>query len=48
VAIKALQQLGFREVCRLPDHLLDMEGNTHDYVILGTEIVTDEEYTSAF
>jgi GNAT superfamily N-acetyltransferase len=48
VAIKALQQLGFRELCRVPDQLLDMEGITHDYVVLGMDIVTEEEFTSAF
>jgi GNAT superfamily N-acetyltransferase len=47
VAIKALQQLGFQIFGRLPDYLLDMEGGTHDYVVLGMDIVTAEEFTGA-
>ncbi|MGA1237039.1 MAG: GNAT family N-acetyltransferase [Limisphaerales bacterium] len=48
VAIKSLQQLGFRDLLNLPDYLLDMQGGSHDYVVMGLDIVTDEEYASAF
>jgi len=47
VAIKALEQLGFTELCRVPDYLLDMQGITHDYVVLGLDVVTDEEFACA-
>jgi RimJ/RimL family protein N-acetyltransferase len=46
VAIKALQQLGFQQFGRLPEYLLDMQGGTHDYVVLGMDLVTDEEFTN--
>jgi GNAT superfamily N-acetyltransferase len=47
VAILALEQLGFRELYRLPDHVLDMQCVAHDYVVLGMDLVTDEEYAAA-
>jgi RimJ/RimL family protein N-acetyltransferase len=47
VAIRALEQLGFRELMRLPDYVWDMEGEAHDYVFMGRELLTDEEYAAA-
>jgi GNAT superfamily N-acetyltransferase len=47
VAIKALQQLGFRELYRLPDYVLDMSYCSHDYVMLGMDLITDEEFASS-
>jgi GNAT superfamily N-acetyltransferase len=47
VAIRALMQLGFREIARVRDHLRDMQYRPHDWVLLGTDLITDEEYTSA-
>lgn len=47
VAIRALMQLGFRELFRLRDYLRDMKYRPHDYVLLGLDLMTDEEYTSA-
>ena len=44
VAIRALEQLGFRELYRLPDYVLDMQSHAHDYVLLGMDLKTDEEY----
>jgi hypothetical protein len=32
----------------VPDYLLDMQGGQHDYVMMGMDIVTDEEFTSSF
>ena len=46
-AITALQQLGFQELFRLKDYVLDMECRTHEYVMLGIDLLTDEEYASA-
>lgn len=47
VAIRALMQLGFRELTRIRDHLRDMKYRPLDYVLLGLDLITDEEYTSA-
>jgi RimJ/RimL family protein N-acetyltransferase len=44
VAIRAMEQLGFRELFRLPDYILDMQGRSHDYVVMGMDLRTDEEY----
>jgi len=44
VAIRALEQLGFHELFCLPDYILDMESQAHDYVLLGLDLRTDEEY----
>jgi GNAT superfamily N-acetyltransferase len=47
VAILALEQLGFRELYRLADHVLDMQCVPHDYVMMGIDLATDEEYAGA-
>jgi GNAT superfamily N-acetyltransferase len=47
VAILALEQLGFRELYRLPDYVVDMQCVTHDYVVMGMDLLTDEEYAGA-
>lgn len=47
VAIRALMQFGFRELVRLPDYLRDMKYRPHDYILLGMDLITDEEYASA-
>ena len=44
VAIRALEQLGFRQLYCLPDYVLDMESRLHDYVMMGMDLRTDEEY----
>jgi hypothetical protein len=31
-------------LCRLSDYVKDMEGDTHDYFLLGLDLKTDEEY----
>jgi RimJ/RimL family protein N-acetyltransferase len=46
VAIKALEQLGFRELMRLPDYVWDMQGEAHDYVLMGRDLLTEEEFAS--
>lgn len=43
-AIQSLNKAGFRELVRLPDYLEDMQANTHDYVLLGMDLITDEEF----
>jgi GNAT superfamily N-acetyltransferase len=47
VAIRALEQIGLRELTRLTDYVWDMEGESHDYVLMGMELTTDEEYAAA-
>jgi L-amino acid N-acyltransferase YncA len=37
--------LGFQPLCRLPDYVKDMEAVTHDYILMGLDLKTDEEYT---
>jgi GNAT superfamily N-acetyltransferase len=47
IAIRALESLGFEELLRVPDYVLDMESNSHDYVLMTMDLRTDEEYVSA-
>jgi GNAT superfamily N-acetyltransferase len=44
IALKVLALLGFNELARLDDYVLDMKAVTHDYVLLGLNLRTDEEY----
>jgi GNAT superfamily N-acetyltransferase len=43
-AMKMFGLLGFLPLCRLSDYVKDMEGQTHDYFLLGLDLKTDEEY----
>ena len=43
-AIKMFAFLGFSELLRLSDYVKDMQAVTHDYVLMGLELKTDEEY----
>jgi ribosomal protein S18 acetylase RimI-like enzyme len=47
VAIRALEQLGFRQLLRLPDYIMDMQSRPHDYVVMEMNLRTDEEYAAA-
>lgn len=42
--IKMFGLLGFQPLCRLPDYVKDMEAVTHDYILMGLDLKTDEEY----
>ena len=44
IALQVLAQLGFNELMRLEDYVLDMKAVTHDYVLLGRDLRVDEEY----
>jgi RimJ/RimL family protein N-acetyltransferase len=44
VAIRALEDLGFRQILRLPDYVVDMCAVTHDYMLMGMDLKVDEEY----
>ena len=47
IALRSLENLGFRLLFRLPDYVIDMTRQTHDYVWMGLDLRTDEEYTAA-
>jgi GNAT superfamily N-acetyltransferase len=47
VAIHALEQMGFQPLMKLEDYVLDMKAVTHDYVLMGMDLKTDEEYAGA-
>ncbi|HXJ57524.1 MAG TPA: GNAT family N-acetyltransferase [Verrucomicrobiae bacterium] len=44
-ALKMFGLLGFLPLCRLADYVKDMESVTHDYILMGLDLKTDEEYT---
>jgi GNAT superfamily N-acetyltransferase len=43
-AITVFSQLGFRTLLRLDDYVKDMQAQSHDYVLMGVDLTTDEEY----
>ena len=43
-AIKMFGLLGFTELLRLPSYVKDMQANKHDYILMGLDLETDEEY----
>ena len=43
-AIKVFALLGFTTLARLPNYVKDMQAVTHDYVLMGLDLKTDEEY----
>jgi GNAT superfamily N-acetyltransferase len=43
-AIKMFAMLGFSNLLRLEDYVKDMQAVTHDYVLMGLELKTNEEY----
>jgi len=43
-AIRMFGILGFTELLRLPGYVKDMQATTHDYVLMGLNLETDEEY----
>ena len=40
-------ELGFSELLLLPGYAKDMQALSHDYVLMGRHIITDEEYAAA-
>ncbi len=44
VAIRALELIGFQELSRLSDYVIDMQNRPRDYVILGMDLRVAEEY----
>ena len=43
-AIKMFAMLGFSNLLRLEDYVKDMQAIAHDYVLMGLNLKTDEEY----
>ena len=43
-AMKMFAMLGFNQLVRLDDYVKDMQAITHDYILMGLELKTDEEY----
>ena len=43
-AIKMFAMLGFSELMRAPGYVKDMQAIKHDYVLMGLDLKTDEEY----
>jgi RimJ/RimL family protein N-acetyltransferase len=43
-AMKVFALLGFSVLARIPDYVKDMQAITHDYVLMGLDLITDEEY----
>jgi ribosomal protein S18 acetylase RimI-like enzyme len=43
-AVKLFAMLGFSNLLRLEDYVRDLEGITHDYILMGMNLKTDEEY----
>ncbi len=43
-AIKVFAMLGFSNLLRLENYVKDMQAISHDYVLMGLDIKTDEEY----
>ncbi|HVU07670.1 MAG TPA: GNAT family N-acetyltransferase [Verrucomicrobiae bacterium] len=46
-AMKMFALLGFSKLLQLEDYVKDMQAITHDYILMGLELKTDEEYASA-
>jgi ribosomal protein S18 acetylase RimI-like enzyme len=43
-AIKMFALLGFSQLLRLGNYVKDMQANSHDYILMGLDLKTDEEY----
>lgn len=44
IAHAVLSQLGFNELMRLEDYVMDMKAVPHDYVLMGRSLKQEEEY----
>ncbi|HUF61853.1 MAG TPA: GNAT family N-acetyltransferase [Verrucomicrobiales bacterium] len=45
--IRAFTDAGFRELVRLPRYVRDIHGRPHDYVLLGLNLIPDEDLVAA-
>jgi GNAT superfamily N-acetyltransferase len=46
-AMKMFAMLGFSELLRMEYYVKDMQAISHDYILMGLDLRTDEEYVSA-
>ena len=46
-AVKMFAMLSFSQLLRLEDYVKDMQAISHDYILMGLQLKTDEEYISA-
>jgi RimJ/RimL family protein N-acetyltransferase len=46
-AVKMFAMLGFRQLLLLEDYVKDMQAISHDYVLMGLDLKTDEEYAGS-
>jgi GNAT superfamily N-acetyltransferase len=46
-AMKMFAMVGFNELMRQEDYVKDMQAISHDYILMGLDLRTDEEYVSA-
>ncbi len=46
-ARRIFEERGFNELLVLKDYVKDMQAISHDYVLMGRHIITDEDYTAA-
>lgn len=44
-AMKVFALLGFSNLMRMESYVKDMQAVTHDYILMGLDLKTDEEYT---
>ena len=42
--MKMFSHLGFTQLFRLEDYVKDMQAVSHDYIMMGQNLITDEEY----
>jgi len=43
-AVKMFAMMGFSNLVRLENYVKDMQAVTHDYILMGLDLKTDEEY----
>jgi ribosomal protein S18 acetylase RimI-like enzyme len=43
-AMKMFSLLEFSQLVRLPEYVKDMQAISHDYILMGLDLITDEEY----
>ena len=46
-AFKMFALLGFSQLLRLENYVKDMQAISHDYILMGLDLLTDEEYAGA-
>ncbi len=46
-AVKVFGLLGFSQLLLLPDYVKDMQAIRHDYILMGVELPTPEEYAGS-